>query len=403
MQTVMRWLAGGSVYVPLPDGARFVRADLAMEDGRIVEVTAPGRAGEDVVDAEGLFLLPGLIDCHVHLVMRGEDADPAASATRTDAEIAASTVASAERTILGGLTTVRDVGGWNYVEMGLREDIEAGIRPGPRLVLAGRLLSAPTEAVEYYPGMYRVVRGQEDVRLAAREQLERGADLIKVMATGAMLSPEGEDAGETQLTREELLAAVEEAEAAGGHVAAHAHARKGIEDAVLAGARSIEHGTFADEGVLRLMAERGTFLVPTLSVSSAMIRDQRVMAETPPHIRTRMVEHQRVHVEAVRLAHRLGVPIAMGTDAGTPGNHHGANAGECVAMVEEIGMSAEQSIASATSVAAELLGRTGELGELTAGAAADVIGLGEDPRRDIRALTRPALVVKGGEIVTRPI
>jgi imidazolonepropionase-like amidohydrolase len=103
------------VYVPLPEGARFVRADLAMDDGRIVEVTAPGRAGGDVIDAEGLFLIPGLIDCHVHLVMRGEDADPAAGAARSDAEIAASAAAAAERTLLGGVTTVRDEGGWNYV------------------------------------------------------------------------------------------------------------------------------------------------------------------------------------------------------------------------------------------------------------------------------------------------
>src|SRR5207302_1967138 len=175
--------------------------------------------------------------------------------------------------LLAGVTSVRDVGGWNYLEMALRTDIEAGRLAGPRLFLAGRLLSRPTPAVGYYPGMYELAKGAAEVRAAVLRQLDRGADLIKVMVTGAMLSPEGEDARQVQFGREELQAAVDEAAAAGKLVAAHAHAGEGVRNAVDAGVASIEHGTHADEQALRRMAERGTFLVPTCSPAKAMLAE----------------------------------------------------------------------------------------------------------------------------------
>ena len=392
------WLVGGRV-VDVAAGTT-AAADVAVHDGRIGElVQGPPRGPGRVVDVSGLFLLPGLIDCHVHLVMRGEDPDPAADASRSDDEIAAYAAEAAERTLLAGTTTVRDVGGWNYVEMSVREDIERGRRLGPRLVLAGRLLSMPTEAVEYYPGMYEVAAGPQDVARAARDQLDRGADMIKVMATGAMLSPETEDAQAAQLTEHEIRAAVEVAETAGGHVAAHAHARDGVRNAVAAGVRSIEHGTFADESTLELMAVNGVFLVPTFSAWTSTRNDAAVMAAMPEHMKRRLSDAHEIHARMVRSAARLGVPIAMGTDAGTPGNHHGENALECVAMVEEAGLSPGQSIRAATLDAAALLGRESDLGSIEPGKLADIIGVRGNPLEDIRVLTDVALVMKGGGVV----
>src|SRR5437870_1488123 len=248
-------------------------------------------------------------------------------------------------------------------------------------------------------GMYEIASGPRAVEKAARAQLARGADHIKVMATGAMLSPEDEDAGATQFGPEELRAAVETAAALGKPVAAHAHATLGIRNATLAGVASIEHGTYAEDEVLHLMAERGTFLVPTLMASTAMLRDPVVRDAMPIHLRDRLTESQATHQDAVRRARRMDVPIAMGTDAGTPGNRHGANADELVAMVEEAGLSPRESIHAATLGAARLIRREGDLGSLELGHYADVIGLGGDPTRDIDHVTHVVFVMRGGRMV----
>jgi imidazolonepropionase-like amidohydrolase len=375
--------------------------DVVIRGDRIVELgetTSPG-ADDEKLDVMGLFLLPGLIDCHVHLVMRGEDADPAADATRSDQEIREYAMRAAERTLLGGTTSVRDVGGWNYVEMDVRSAIERGEVPGPRLFLAGRVLSAPTPAVEYYPGMYEVARDPGEVAEAARRQFERGADLIKVMASGAMLSPEEEDSGQAQLGREEIGAAVAVAREHGSHVAAHAHPVKGIRNAVDAGAASIEHCTFADDDTAAEMAGRDVFSVATMAAFATSVLDDDMVREMPAHIHRRFLQNERVHTDAMRRLYRRGVPLAMGTDAGTPGNHHGANAQECVLLVEQVGLSPIESIQAASINAASLLGRQGPLGEVVAGGFADLVGCLADPLKDIRELTRIAFVMKGGHVV----
>jgi imidazolonepropionase-like amidohydrolase len=395
------WIRDGRVF----DTARgtFERRDLAIDDGRIEQLVQPGSAepvADDlVIHADGLFLLPGLIDCHVHLTVDSRDADPAAGAAKSDEEVAEYAKGAAERTLLAGVTSIRDLGGTNYVEMALRERVDGGELLGPRMFLAGRLLSLPTPATAYYPGMYDVASGPEEVRAAARRQIERGADVIKVMATGAMLSPETEDAGAAQLSIEELRAAVEEAEAHDIPVAAHAHARDGIANAVEAGASSIEHGTFADDEVLGAMANRGVYLVPTSATFASSLLDDAMIRAMPPHIYQRFLDHEETHRAMVRRAHELGVPIAMGTDAGTPGNHHGANALECVLLVEETGMSPADSIRAATVKAARLLRREADLGSIEQGKFADIIGCADDPLVDIKELTRIAFVMKGGTVV----
>jgi imidazolonepropionase-like amidohydrolase len=397
----MRWLAGGRV-LDVHTGT-FGVADIGIDDDRISVVAATPRrdADDDVIDVAGMWLLPGLIDCHVHLTQPTDEPDPLRSARRSDAEVALFTARAAEQTLLGGITTARDVGGWNFVEMDVRRAIDAGIVRGPRLLLAGRLLSITTSTVDYYPGMYEVADGVDAVRAAARRQLAHGADLIKVMATGAMLSSETEDSRAIQFTLDELRAAVEIARDNHKHVAAHCHALRGIENAVEAGVDSIEHCTFADDEVLRRIADRGIFVVPTICAGELLFRDRAVVEAMPEHLRTRMAEFHDLHVSTIRRAHELGAPIAMGTDAGTPGNHHGMNAHECVFMVEQCSMSPIESIRSATLNGATLMRRQQSIGSLDVGKLADVIAVHDNPLDDITTLTRVAMVVKGGEVVAR--
>jgi len=394
----MFWLKGGNVY-DVEAGA-FRRADIAIERERIASVAADAKpaSGDRVVDVRGSWLLPGLIDCHVHITVPTEPADPGASAKRSDAAVALYAAKAAERTLLGGITTARDVGGWNYVEMAVRDAINAGDSIGPRLFLAGRLLSITTATADYYPGMYETANGVEEVRKAARKQLAMGADLIKVMATGALYSSAYEDARAIQYRLEELQAAVEIARDNHKHVAAHAHACRGIENAVEAGCDSVEHGTFADEAVLRRMAEKGTFVVPTNCIFPAMLDDVGMSGAMPAHMRQRLIENREAHTKAIRAAHRLGVRIAMGTDAGTPGNHHGQNTRECVLMVTEVGMKPQESIYCATLNPAKLLRQENNFGSLEIGKFADIVGCRADPLADITELTRIAFVMKGGTI-----
>jgi imidazolonepropionase-like amidohydrolase len=394
----MQWLTGGMVLDAA--GERFVRSDIGVDGERIaalVPMAAPA-ATDTVVDLEGCWLLPGLIDCHVHLTQPTDEPDPAAAATRSDAAVALFTAAAAQRTLAAGVTSARDVGGWNYVEMAVRDAINAGDIPGPRLFLAGRLLSITTATVSYYPGMYEVADGADAVQRAVRRQLAEGADLIKVMATGAMLSSATEDARAIQYTPDELRAAVEVAHDNFKPVAAHAHACQGIVNAVEAGVDSIEHCTFADDEALARIAEAGTFVVPTICAGELLLREREIVAAMPEHLRERMVEFNDVHLATVRRAHEMGVRIAMGTDAGTPGNHHGLNAHECVFMASKCGLSPAESLRAATVHAAALLRRQDLLGSLEVGKYADVIACAGNPLDDIDELTRVAFVMKGGRV-----
>jgi imidazolonepropionase-like amidohydrolase len=392
----MQWLVNALVLDA--DGQRFSRGDVAVEGERISAIVASASPGADdhVVDLRGSWLLPGLIDCHVHLTQPTDMADPSAAATRSDATVALFTAKAAERTLMGGITTARDVGGWNYVEMAVRDAIRDGLAVGPRLFLAGRLLSISTATVDYYPGMYEVADGADQVRAAARRQLARGADLVKVMATGAMLSSETEDARAIQYTLAELRAAVEIAHDNFKHVAAHAHACRGIENCVDAGVDSIEHCTFADDAVLQRIAAAGIAVVPTICAGELLFRDADVMSAMPQHLRDRMVDSNDTHLATMRRAHELGVRIAMGTDAGTPGNHHGMNAHELVFMVNQMGMTPAQAITAATVHPARLLRQEHQLGSIEVGKYADLIAVPADPFDDITTVTSVQWVMKGG-------
>ena len=394
------WIRGGRLY-DVTEGT-WRDGDLRVEEGRIADSGASGRpTGDDsVIDVEGAFLMPGFIDCHVHLCMPTEDGNPDNPwAGRLPGETAIYAAQAAERTLMGGITTARDVGGWDYHEIAVRNLINRGRLKGPRLYCAGRLLSITTSTTAYYTGMYATADGPDQVRAAARQQLAMGADLIKVMATGAITSTEYEDARAIQYQFDELKAAVAIAEENFKHCAAHAHACEGIRNAALAGCRSVEHGSFGDEETYALMAEKGTWLVPTLCVHSALLADSRAWANLLPHIRDRYVENEEIHLSNTRLANEVGVRIAMGTDAGTPGNHHGDNTQEIERMVTGAAMSPEEAVSAATLGGARLLGKEDETGSLEAGKFADITGFADDPIRDIHVIRDVRLVLKGGEVM----
>ncbi|HEV8192211.1 MAG TPA: amidohydrolase family protein, partial [Ktedonobacterales bacterium] len=278
---------------------------LVVRDGKVAYAgeEASWRPGPDeettTLNLPGRTVLPGLIDCHVHLAMDG------APDSRLQGDLgwtALLMLKHAQNSLAAGVTTVRDVGGQHGLEFALRCAIADGLWAGPRLVLSGKLLSITSAGAEYYDGMYREADGQDEVRKAAREQLKAGADWIKVLATGAVLTP-GELPGAPQFSLDELRAAAEEAHNAGKHLAAHAHGLHGIRNAVEAGARTIEHGTYLyqDERLMAAMAERSIYLVPTLKTGFDVLQGDR--PGIPDWIREKMKQVQEDALRSVSKAH----------------------------------------------------------------------------------------------------
>jgi imidazolonepropionase-like amidohydrolase len=396
----MTWLVDGRV-IDVRSG-RIERKHVHVEGGKIVAIASerPRKSQGAAVDLAGAFVLPGLFDCHVHICVNTLNADvPTGWGDALPGTIACYAAQSARRLLMAGFTTCRDVGGWDYHEIAVREAIEAGWIEGPRLHCAGRILSITSSSTPYWRGMYEEADGPDTVRHAARKQLAKGADFIKILATGAQTSTKYENAQAIQYRPEEIQAAVEIAADNFTYVAAHAHAASGILNAVECGCRSIEHGTYGTEAVYRRMAELGTYLVPTVCITPALLRDPEFAARVPEHIRTRYLEAHQIHVANISLARRLGVRVAMGSDVGTPGNHCGENAQELEVMVREAGFSALEAIQAATINAATLMRLEDRVGTVEEGKLADLIVAGADPLDDVSALTSVSLVMKEGRIV----
>jgi imidazolonepropionase-like amidohydrolase len=247
--------------------------------------------------------------------------------------------------------------------------------------------------------MYEEADGSDAVRRAARKQLAHGAQFIKLLATGCVLSTEYESPFATQYQADEIAAAVQVATDSLTYVAAHAHSPDGIRHAVESGCRSIEHTVYGNEAVYQLMAKRGTYLVPTLCTTPAMLADPEFAARVPQHLRERIREKHSTHVENIRLAKRLGVKIVMGTDAGTPGNHCGDNLQELEIMVKEAGFSTLEAIQAATLEAATMMRLDDHLGSLEPTKIADLVAVMTNPLDDIGALRSVPFVMKDGRVV----
>jgi len=380
------------------------RGFVVIEKNRIVEVgKGPGpskNSGHEAIDLDGRCLLPGMIDCHVHLCIDGS-ADPMQSLQKDSATmITLKAARNAHRSLLAGVTTVRDLGSMNGISGSLRDAINLGVVTGPRVVTTNQAVCITGGQGWQFS---RQADGADDVRRAVREQIRAGADAIKMMATGGVIT-QGVEPGSPQFTLEELKAGAEEAHKAGRKIAAHAQGNEGIKDSLRAGFDTIEHGIFLDDEAIALFLEKRATLVPTLS-APFNIMEKGEKCGIPSFIIEKTRKVKDAHVESIKKAHKAGITIASGADSGTPFNNHGENLKELELLVG-IGLSPMEAIVSATRVAAETLGLGGQLGTLQPGNLADLIVVEGDPLKDIAVFQRKdkiVLVMKDGQFHKRSI
>lgn len=367
--------SGGRVF----DGTNLVSADVAVEADRVVEV-GPGLDGDDAVDVTGRSVLPGLMDCHVHVVLDVIDAFEAMFRPFSyQFYVAARNLRTLQRL---GITTARDAAG---ADLGVKRALADGLITGPRLQISiamisqtgghgddwcpsGRhasIFSAP------HPGRPRgVVDGPDAIRAKCRELIQAGADVLKVATSGGVLSP-GTNPRLGHFRADELAVLVAEARAAGLAVMAHAQASEGIKSAIRAGVRSIEHGVFLDDEAIGLMLQQGTWLVPTLVAPQGVLEAMASGVALADSVKAKITEVCEAHIESFRRAVDAGVKVAMGTDA--PVMPFGRNLEELSRMIEFSSMTPAQALRSATAGAAELLGVADQLGTLEPGKRADLV------------------------------
>ncbi|HMA85374.1 MAG TPA: amidohydrolase family protein [Desulfosalsimonadaceae bacterium] len=353
-----------------------------------------------VYNLDGKFVIPGLIDTHIHLDMHGM-ADTYHESLVEDKLRTIRATIEMGNTIRAGITTVRNAGSANYIDIAVRKAVEEGLIVGPRILSSGKIICMHSAGNEYFEGLYYEADGVDENRKAAREQLKQGADLLKVMATGAIMNPGGVP-GAPQLDEDEIRAVVNEGKKVGKHTAAHAHGAKGVKNAVAAGVRTIEHGTLADEEALKMMLEKGVFLSSTLSSNFWML-NARTRNELPQFMSEKAEEVAKIRRENLHRANDMGVNIMMGTDAGTPYNFHGRNAMELVQYVKLGLMDEMGAIMASTRTAADGIGLLDQIGTLEKEKFADCVVLKENPLENIESiasLENIYLVFKEGSLIS---
>jgi imidazolonepropionase-like amidohydrolase len=401
---VTKTIALRSVHLIDGRGSARERMTVLIQDGRIAAV-GPDREisvpqGAETPGVRGMTVLPGLIDCHVHLCL-GAEAD-VVHTIEQDAPALTTLKASqfARQTLEAGFTTVRDVGCRDHSIFALKQAIAEGLLPGPRVVAAG-LAICMTGGHARFIG--READGPVEVVRAVREQLTAGADVIKFIASGGVLTP-GTSPECAQMTPEELAAGMAEARRSGRRVAAHAHGADGMKNAIKAGTHSIEHATLMDEEAAGLMREYGVFMVPTLS-ALATTAACGLTCGIPESALAKAKSMQARHEASFKKAARAGINIALGTDAGTPFNYHGENAQELERMVA-LGMTPMEALVAATSAAATLLGLGQTLGTIEPGKDADLLVIDGHPLKRVAVLRdRDKLhgVMQAGRFVSGPL
>jgi len=372
---------------------------------RIVAVgsEATNMSGDILVDLGDATILPGLIDLHTHLTDKVGTHWEQVLITTTPAQAALYGAANALTTLRAGFTSVRDMGPtWSYTDVDLRDAIDAGVIPGPRMQVAGNYVSATGGAGDArqfsiyvdVPTVRNLADGVDAVRAAVRTNHKNGADFTKILATGAVLS-QGLPPGAQQYSYEELAVAVEETNRWGRFTAAHAHGTEGIKAAIRAGVRTVDHGSMLDDEAIAMLRDSDyTYYVPTLYVGVIVPRDGAALGIPEPLIQ-RSTEMMRYRNATFGRALEAGLTIGFGTDAGV--FEHGHNAREFQIRVE-IGESEMDAITSATSISAMIMGWEADVGSLEAGKYADVIVVPGNPLDDITALERVMWVMKGGEV-----
>lgn len=363
--------------------------DIVLEGGRISEL----RDATGECDREFACIVPGLINAHVHLEMSGEPDALGAAVNRTGVQKALIAAGNARKALHAGVTTVRDLGSSHAVAMEVRDAVNLGILAGPAISAAGYVLCM-TGGHGWPVG--RAVDSPQEAHKAVREQRHLGADCIKLIATGGVLT-KGAVPGVSQLTLEEMQAACTEAHRHGMRVAAHAIGTQGINDALRAGVDSIEHGMLLDDESIELFKARNAFLVPTLT-APACILEHAQSGGQPDYIVRKAAEISERMTHTLQRAFKSGVRFAGGSDAGTPFNYHEAYAEEVLLMQTQVGMNARQALHAATQSAGELL--DSQAGVVEPGRPADLVALDASIEDDLRVLRAPAAVFKGGVAVS---
>lgn len=392
------------------------RKSIILTNGKIVEIldgyvqaTDVEHTGElRIVDLSNSFVMPGFIDLHVHLSGQAGSGSKLDYVTMTDADIALNAQMYARRTLMGGFTTVRDLGSSGTALFALRDAIKAGKVAGPKIIVAGNAITATgghgdvhgfrQEVLDILPST-GVCDGADSCRAAVRRQVKRGADVIKVTVTGGVLSETATGTGQ-QLTDEELRAIVDTAHSLGRKVTAHAHEKAGIEAALRAGFDSIEHAMWADAGTMKLFKKTGAWLIPTVYPISAVgdtpeKMKQGPFKDMPAPIMKKLLRLGKQPKDMTRLAHSMGVKIALGTDSGV--SPHGENANEFIEYVGA-GMSEMQALVAGTINAAVAGGVADRIGSLEPGKAADIVAMDNSPLDDITAVLRVQFIMRDGVI-----
>ncbi len=387
----------------IQDAAVVITDNLITAAGPAGQLSIP--AGARVIDLGDATLLPGFIDSHTHVIGRilGDPMGQTAAVKDYDSFGAILGTRNANNILLAGFTTIRNLGAPNFDDMALRKAINEGWIPGPRMIAAGSAIGITGGHCDengFKPGLFDkgiengIANGPEEVRAAVRYQVKYGADVIKTCATGGVLS-EGDAVGATQYTYEELKALVDEAHKLERKVAAHAHGTEGIKIAVRAGVSSIEHGSFLDEEGARMMAEYGTYLVPTL-MAGEQVEKLAKSGVLKGLIAEKALAAAAAMRNGIRTAKRNNVKIALGTDSAVI--PHGTNGHEFTLMVEWGGLTPMESIVAGTMSAATLLGWDKRVGSLETGKFADIVAVPGDPLKDIHSMEKVRFVMKNGVV-----
>lgn len=379
-------------------GEATTEKSILIDQGRIEALYESGHEPKlppdvEEIDARGKTMLPGLINAHTHISLDAS-ADPVTAALKNGPYIClVKAVEFAKEYLKAGITTIRDLGGFEGIDLALNKAISQGIVTGPRMLVSGKILCMTGG---HMSSIGAEIDGVDSARRAARLQLKSGADVIKLMATGGVMTP-GVEPGSSQLTLDEMKAAVEEGQKARKHSASHAQGTQGIKDSIRAGVTSIEHGIYLDEEAIHMMLRQGVYLVPTLSAPYFIISNR---TEVPEFIVQKTEQVARIHSESLKRAHQAGVKIALGTDSGTPFNPHGTVLEEVRLLIQN-GLSPEEALSAGTRVAADALGLGNKIGTIEVGKLADILAVKGDPLTDCQSLANVAWVMKEGKIVYR--
>ena len=385
---------------------------VVVEAGKITAIEAGFRqpaAGDRVIDLRNGTLLPGLFDMHVHLTSEYSKTSEIDNYKQNEGDVAIDGVVYAQRTLLAGFTTVRDLGDEYRASISLRNAINAGKVPGPRIIAAGKAIATTGGHADPTNGWARkfpadpgpddgVVNSVEDARKAVRQRYKEGSDTIKITATGGVLSI-AKSGSNPQFTEEEIRAVVATARDYGFKVAAHAHGTEGIKRAVRGGVDTIEHGTFLDDEGIKLMKEHGTYLVPTISAGRWVYDQAQDPNFFPALVRPKALAVGPQIQQTFAKAYKSGVKILFGTDTGV--SKHGENAREFRLMVES-GMPPMEAIRVATSVPAKFLGLDDRTGSIAVGKLGELIGVPGNPLEDITVMERVVFVMKDDTVYKAP-